>query len=70
MARGFAPRHFFGPICYDIVTIIWRLCAVRLGAIFEGWRESVAMAGECGAGRERRVFLEEVFEECEWWFSR
>ncbi|OZB38878.1 MAG: hypothetical protein B7X48_11110 [Acidiphilium sp. 34-60-192] len=36
---------------------------MRLGAIFEGWRESVAVAGECGAGRSGRVFLEEVFEE-------
>ncbi|OYV70966.1 MAG: hypothetical protein B7Z67_01915 [Acidiphilium sp. 21-60-14] len=42
---------------------------MRLGAIFEGRSESVAVAGECGAGRGGRIFLEEVFEEREWWFS-
>ncbi len=27
------------------------------------------MAGECGAWGRSGIFLEEVFEECEWWFS-
>ncbi len=39
------------------------LCLWHSSAIFEGWRESVAVAGECGVGRSGRVFLEEMFEE-------
>ncbi|OYV91188.1 MAG: hypothetical protein B7Z57_06030 [Acidiphilium sp. 37-60-79] len=52
------------------VTIFPYFRSARLSAIFEGRRESVAVAGECGAGRERRVFLEEVFEECQRGFWR
>ncbi|OYV71387.1 MAG: hypothetical protein B7Z67_00005, partial [Acidiphilium sp. 21-60-14] len=50
--------------------MIWAwFCSAGLGAIFEGERGRVAVAGECGAGRERRIFLEEMLQEREWWFS-
>jgi hypothetical protein len=50
-------------------TIISLFRSLRLGAIFEGWRGCIPVTGKCGAERKRWIFLEEVFQERERWFS-